>query len=199
MSLYGRTDSTANRDAVALTDAATSITPTIVFVDETEAALSENKERGISGPGWWSYYTYTDAAGKTRHKAEHLVFISNPDDNANETLADDAIAADVASAITISAQPADVTGAADPFTGTFTVTASADVGSVVYQWQRQTATGTRWTNITDAGVYSGSATATLTLTAADKADLDGYKFRVKLTSDAGAEEVISDAATLTFA
>ena len=199
MSLYGRTDSTANRDAVALTDAATSITPTIVFVDETEAALSENKERGISGPGWWSYYTYTDAAGKTRHKAEHLVFISNPDDNANETLADDAIAADVASAITISAQPADVTGAADPFTGTFTVTASADVGSLVYQWQRQTATGTRWTNITDAGVYSGSATATLTLTAADKADLDGYKFRVKLTSDAGAEEVISDAATLTFA
>jgi len=199
MSLYGRTDSTANRDAVALTDAATSITPTIVFVDETEAALSENKERGISGPGWWSYYTYTDAAGTTRHKAEHLVFISNPDLNANETLADDAIAADVASAITISAQPADVTGAADPFTGTFTVTASADVGSVVYQWQRQTATGTRWTNITDAGVYSGSATATLTLTAADKADLDGYKFRVKLTSDAGAEEVISDTATLTFA
>lgn len=199
MSLYGRTDSTANRDAVALTDATTSITPTIVFVDETEAALSENKERGISGPGWWSYYTYTDGAGNTRHKAEHLVFISNPDLNANETLADDAIAADVASAITISAQPADVTGAADPFTGTFAVTASADVGSVVYQWQRQTATGTRWTNITDAGIYSGSATATLTLTAAAKAELDGYKFRVKLTSDAGAEEVISDSATLTFA
>ena len=199
MSLYGRTDSADNVTKASRGIAASAQAKTIVFVDNQEAALKENKDRGINAPGWWSYYTYTDAAGTTRHKAEHLVFISNPDLNANETLADDAIAADVASAITISAQPADVTGAADPFTGTFTVTASADVGSVVYQWQRQTATGTRWTNITDAGVYSGSATATLTLTAADKADLDGYKFRVKLTSDAGAEEVISDTATLTFA
>lgn len=202
MSLYGRTDSTDNRDAVALTDATTSITPTIVFVDETEAALSENKERGVSGPGWWSYYTYTDASGKTRHKAEHLVFISNPEANADETLSDDTIAADVASAITISAQPADVTGAADPFTGTFAVTATADAGTVVYQWQRKTATSTRWVNIgatTDGSVYTDFTTATLTITGAAKADLDGYEYRVKLTSTAGAEEVISDAASLTFA
>lgn len=202
MSLYGRTDSTDNRDAVALTDATTSITPTIVFVDETEATLSENKERGVSGPGWWSYYTYTDASGKTRHKAEHLVFISNPEANADETLSDDTIAADVASAITISAQPADVTGAADPFTGTFAVTATADAGTVVYQWQRKTATSTRWVNIgatTDGSVYTDFTTATLTITGAAKADLDGYEYRVKLTSTAGAEEVISDAASLTFA
>lgn len=201
MSLYGRTDSNANKTQVGLTrgNGAGSATETIVFVDNTEAGLSENKERGITAPGWWAYRTYTDGSGKTRHKAEHLMFLSNADTNANETQADDAIAADVASLITISAQPADVTGAADPFTGTFAVTASADVGSVVYQWQKQTATGTRWTNVTDAGVYSGSTTATLTLTAADKATYDGYKFRVKLTSDAGAEEVISDTASITYA
>jgi len=199
MSLYGRTDSAANitQAGLARGNGAGSATETIVFVDETEAALSENKERGINGPGWWAYRTYTDAAGKTRHKAEMLAFISNAD--TTETAADDTIAADVASAITISAQPADVTGAADPFTGTFAVTATADVGTVNFQWQRQTASGTRWTNVSDAGVFSGATTATLTLTAAAKADYDGYKFRVKLTSTAGAEEVISDSASITYA
>ena len=199
MSLYGRTDSNANKTQAGLArgNGAGSATETIVFVDETEAALSENKERGINGPGWWAYRTYTDAAGKTRHKAEMLAFISNAD--TTETAADDTIAADVASAITISAQPADVTGAADPFTGTFAVTATADVGTVNFQWQRQTASGTRWTNVSDAGVFSGATTATLTLTAAAKADYDGYKFRVKLTSTAGAEEVISDSASITYA
>ena len=204
MSLYGRTDATANRDKVALTrgNGAGTATETIVFVDETEAGLSENTERGITAPGWWAYRTYTDGSGKTRHKAEHLMVLSNADINANETLADDTIAADVASAITISAQPANVTGAADPFTGTFAVTASADAGTVVYQWQRKTDTSTRWVNIgasTDGSVYTDFTTATLTITGAAKADLDGYEYRVKLTSTAGAEEVISDAASLTFA
>ena len=204
MSLYGRTDATGNRDKVALTrgNGSGSVSETIVFVDETEAGLSENKERGITAPGWWAYRTYTDAQGDTRHKAEHLMVLSNADTNANETLADDTIAADAASAITISAQPADVTGAADPFTGTFAVTASADAGSVTYQWQRQTATSTRWVNVSgslDGSVYSGQTGATLTITGAAKADLDGYKYRVKLNSTAGAEEVISDSATLTFA
>ena len=202
MSLYGRTDSNANKAKIEALRTAVTAGETIVFVDETEAALSENKERGINGPGWWSYRTYTDGSGKTRHKAECLAFIANPDLNANETQTDDAIAADVASAISISAQPVDVAGAADPFTGTFGVTATATTGSLVYVWQRQTATSTRWVNITgtlDGSVYSGQATATLTITGAAKADLDGYKYRVKLTSDAGAEEVVSDAATLTFA
>jgi hypothetical protein len=202
MSLYGRTDSNANKTKIEALRTAVVAGETIVFVDETEAALSENKERGINGPGWWSYRTYTDASGKTRHKAECLAFIANADLNANETQTDDTIAADVASAITISAQPADVTGAADPFTGTFAVTASADAGTVVYQWQRKSATSTRWVNIgasTDGSVYTNFTTATLTITGAAKADLDGYEYRVKLTSTAGAEEVISDAASLTFA
>ncbi|UNH61253.1 virion structural protein [Synechococcus phage S-SZBM1] len=198
MSLYGRTDSNANKAKIEALRTAVTAGETIVFVDETEAALSENKERGINGPGWWSYRTYTDGSGKTRHKAEMLAFIANPDLNANETQLDDAIAADVASLISISVQPVDVVDAADPFTGTFSVTASADAGNVVYQWQRQSATGTRWTNITDGGVFSGATTATLTLTAADKLTYDGYKFRVKLTSDAGAEEVISDMASITY-
>ena len=73
---------------------------------------------------------------------------------------------------------------------TFTITASADAGSVVYQWQVQTATGTRWSNV------SGANSASLALTDLTTAD-NGKKYRVKLTSSAGAEEVISNTATLT--
>lgn len=172
-----------------------------IFVDDTEADLNENKIRGLKFPGWWLYRTYTDGDGNTRHKAECIAFAHAAAVDAGD-YDNDNPAADVASAISISAQPADVTGAADPFTGTFVIGASADSGSLIFQWQRQTATSTRWVNITgslDGGVYSGQTASTLTVTGAAKADLDGYKFRVKLTSDAGAEEVISDAATLTFA
>jgi len=201
MSLYGRTDSNANKAKVESTISASSQAKTIVFVDETEAALNENRQRGIDGPGWWSYFTYTDDAGNTRHKAEKLVALSNPDTNANETQSDDTIAADAASAVTITAQPANVTGASTPYTGTFSVTTSTTgtPGTLAYQWQYQTATGTRWINLTNAGVFSDATTDTLTLTSAAKATYNGYKFRVKITSAGGTEEVTSSTATLTYA
>ena len=94
MSLYGRTDSNENLAKAGRGIAASSQAKTVVFVDETEASLAVNKARGINAPGWWSYYTFTDSSGATRHKAEHLVTLANPDLNANETQEDDAIAAD---------------------------------------------------------------------------------------------------------
>jgi hypothetical protein len=189
-----------NTNATAGAEGNAAIQARVVFIDDVEATLAENTERGLNAPGWWQYTSYTDASGETRHKCVHLAAFK--DAPANTADSDDDVAADVASAITISAQPVDVGAASDPFTGTFGVTAAADAGTVEYQWQRQTATSTRWVNITatlDGSVYSGQTGATLTITGAAKADLDGYKYRVKLTSDAGAEEVISTAATLTFA
>ena len=52
MSLYGRVDSAANPTAVGLTrgNGAGSATKAVVFVDETEAGLAANKERGLSPP-----------------------------------------------------------------------------------------------------------------------------------------------------
>jgi hypothetical protein len=256
-----------------------------IFIDDVEATLPENRERGLTAPGWWEYFTYTDASGKTRHKAQHLVAFKDAPVNTADL--DDNVAADVASAITISVQPAaqttyGPTGAVRTFTragtaaagtgtytvtgsttgivinnvsggtapaatgfeytvsraggvytvavvtggsgfaatdtivvkgstlggvdttndltitvstvatgaATFSVTASASTGSLVYQWQRRTSTTGKWTSV------SGATTSSLALTALTTAS-SGYQYRVKLTSSAGAEEVISDTATLT--
>ena len=168
MSLYGRVDSTANQTQVGLTrgNGAGSATETIVFVDETEAGLNENKVRGITSPGWWAYRTYTDHNGNTRHKAEHLMTLTNPEANSAETLSDDTIAADVASAVTISAQPAASTSSSGAGTFTLSTSTAGTPGALSYQWQRQTAAATtRWVNIaanTDTGVtYADFTTATL--------------------------------------
>lgn len=205
MSLYDRVDSNAAKTQAGLArgNGAGSATETIVFVDETEAGLNENHVRGISSPGWWAYRTYTDAAGNTRHKAEQLAFITNPEANADETQSDDTIAADVASAVTIGTQPANSTSSSGA--GTFTVATSTTgtPGTLTYQWQRQKAGQTRWANVSaalDTGItYANFTTATLGYSSLASDALDGYKYRVKITSTGGTEEVISNgAATLTF-
>jgi hypothetical protein len=191
MSLYGRVDSTANQTAVGRTrgNGAGSQTETIVFVDETEAGLAANKERGITAPGWWAYRTYTDAAGNTRHKAEHLMVLTNPEANADETLSDDTIAADVQNTITFSTNNTDKTasGGAATFLVAVSVTNS---GTAAFQWQRRTSSTGRWSNI------SGATSTSLALTGLTT-DENGYQYRVKVTSDNGAPEVTSDTATLT--
>jgi len=203
MSLYGRTDSNENKTKAGRGVVADSVTKTIVFVDETEAALNENRTRGIDGPGWWSFFTYTTENGDTRYKAQKMVTLSNPDTNANETQADDTIAADVASAVTITVQPANSTSATGAGSFTLTTTTTGTPGTLSYKWQRQTANGTTWKDITasvDSGItYAGFTGATLTYSGLLNGTKNGFKYRVKITSAGGTEEVISNgAATLTF-
>ena len=202
MSLYGADDSNANKTKAGIGIGASSQAKTVVFIDDTEAQLKSNKDRGLNAPGWWSYFTYTDSHGKTRHKAEQLVYIAKPEANASETQSDDTIGADVLETITITGQPANSTSSSGA--GTFAVTATRDQpGTLAYVWQRQTATGNRWTNIaanTDTGItYADFTTATLAYSSLGGDTLDGYKYRVKVTTSKGATEVISNgAATLTF-
>lgn len=169
---------------------------TIYFVDATEASLTQNKNRGLTGPGWWRYFEYTTEEGDTRYKTECLVTIAEP--LAGDDDVDDPDVGDASNTITL-VQPSNVTGATTG--GSFNVvgTSVTNGGTPVYQWQVQTATGTRWTNLTNTGVYSGATSATLTLTAAPKATYNGYKFRVKVTSNNGAPEVISNTVSITYA
>ena len=190
MSLYGRTDSNANKTKAGIGVAASSQAKTVVFVDETEAALAQNKSRGINAPGWWSYYTYTDAGGATRHKAEHLITLANADLNSNETQSDDTIAGDAASSIAIDTQPASASVAATN-TQAFTVAATVTgAGSATFQWQLSTNSGVDFADI------SGATSATFTTPATAAGD-NGNQYRVKLGTSAGAVEVVSSAATLT--
>ena len=190
MSLYGRTDSNANKTKAGVGIAASSQAKTTLYIDETEAALEANKERGLNAPGWWSYYTYTDSSGATRHKAEQLVFVAGGDINANETQADDAQAADVAVLITINTQPVDTAvavGAALQLTLAAIATPPGNASVLTYQWQKKS--GNRWANVS-------GATGT-TFDVASYAATDAGSYRVKINSSTGAKEVISATAVVT--
>jgi len=192
MSLYGRTDSNANKTKAGVGIAASAQAKTTIYIDETEAALEANKERGLNAPGWWSYFSYTDSSGATRHKAEQLVFIAGGDTNANETQADDAQAADVAVVIDIQTQPADTAvavGAALQLVLAATATPPGDASVLTYQWQKKS--GNRWANV------SGATGTTFDI--ATYAATDAGSYRVKINSTTGAKEVISATAVVTTA
>ena len=112
MSLYGSDDSNANKTKAGIGVATDSQTKTIVYIDETEAALAQNKNRGLNAPGWWSYFTYNDSAGNPRHKAEQVVFIAGGEANSGETQSDDTLAGDFISTVSIGTQPANASVAA---------------------------------------------------------------------------------------
>ena len=175
----------------------------ILFVDSTEVGLAENKQRGLKGPGWWNYKTYTDASGATRHKAVHLAYVYIAAGTSGD-YSDDTKVADAASSVTITTHPASSTSSSGA--GTFANLAESSTGSpgsLIYTWQRQKAGTKRWVNITaslDTGItYINTTSAILGYSGLASDALDGYKYRVKLTSTGGTEEVISNgAATLTF-
>ena len=204
MSLYGKTDSAANLTKAGRGVAASSQAKTIVFVDNKEAALAENKARGINAPGWWSYFTYTDGEGNVRHKAEMLVTIAGPDTNANETQADDAIAAD--RTMVVANPPQDVS-VAPGAPASFVVAAATEPDSVAvsFQWQVSTDGGANFTNITSGAATGGGGTtyasttdATLLINATG-AGMTTYQYRCALTADGVSATTFSDAATLTVA
>jgi hypothetical protein len=159
--------------------------PTVFFVDANEATVAANKAKGINGAGWWLYRTYTDAQSTTRHKAECLVAISVAAADSGD--AEDTVTVD--RAITISAQPQNLS-VVDGEAATFSVTATATgTGDLAYQWQLSTDDGSTWTNL------SAATSATLAFETVALAD-DGNQYRV-IVSTAGAANVTSTAATLT--
>lgn len=192
MSLYGKDDSNANKAKAGIGIAASSQAKQTIFIDDTEAALAENKARGLNAPGWWSYYTYTDCEGNTRHKAEMLVTIADPEANSSETQSDDSVAADEAVLITINTQPAtQAVAVGDPLALSVAAisTPPGDASAMQYQWQKLSAAG-RWANI-----GANQPTYDVDPYAAENAG----SYRVKLTSTNGAPEVISATAVVTTA
>lgn len=169
---------------------------TVVGVDITEAQATSNIAKGINTPGWTRFKTYTDAQGNTRRKVEVLVAGNGFTQAIMGDATDDTIVND--RSITIGTQPASVSGAAASYTGTFAVVATVtNSGSLAYNWQVSTNSGSTWANAS-GGVYTNNTTATLTLTAAAKATYNNYQYRCQVSA-AGADTVTSTAATLVYA
>ncbi|HWK07817.1 MAG TPA: hypothetical protein VNS58_29500, partial [Puia sp.] len=91
----------------------------------------------------------------------------------------------------ISSQPANLTTCVGSNAG-FNVTASGS--GLVYQWQQKIGAAA-WTNLSDGGVYSGTATSALVLTAVP-ASMNNYQYQCIVTSSC-AGTVTSSPATLT--
>jgi len=161
----------------------------MVFVDTTEKDVASNKSRGITGPGWWLYRTYTDVSGRSRHKSECLAFVHATAAAAGDD-ADDTVAADVIETIAIGTQPANQNTSSGGATFAVTATASAS-GTLAYQWQKRNSSTGRFANV------SGATSASLALTGQLAANT-GNQYRVKITTSKGAAEVTSSVATLTF-
>ena len=158
----------------------------LVFVDTTEDSIASNKSRGISGPGWWQYRTYTSHNGDEKHKAECLVPMKVAAGTSGD-FGDDTLAADVLETITVGTQPANSTSSSGA--GTFVAAFSVDQsGTKQYKWQRQTKNATtRWVDIVggagglDTGItYADFTTATLAYSGLASDALDGYKYRCVL-------------------
>jgi len=75
-------------------------------------------------------------------------------------------------------------------------TSSATGGPITYQWQVSTDGGTSYSNVTDGGVYSGAATATLSISGAT-ISMNGNKYRVQMSVPACGSAATSNAVTLT--
>jgi hypothetical protein len=197
MPLYSRTDNEAQRRKVGATTELNSVTTDpaqdpedqpqakviqgqYIYIDDTEATIPANKKRGLTAPGWWKYITYTDAAGNTRHKAEHLVSFKDAPTVSADT--DDRYAADAIVTITISSQPTNQStfvplGAILSFTeGAGTTLAgeadetyeavSVDVGGATFTVTRDVTGAIDTVTLVDAG--SGyDATDTITIDGAD--------------------------------
>lgn len=125
--------------------------PGIFFVDAQEAQTTANKAKGLTGAGWWTYRTYTDAQSATRHKAECLIAMAVGYDTAGD--AEDTVTVDLA--ITIGTQPASV-AIVSPDDLTLTVVATVNSATeLTYQWF----------DASDDSAIEGATTTTLALTA----------------------------------
>lgn len=184
MPLWGNTDEESSKPKFIPN--AAQPTGDLYFVDNTEAGTQEAKEKGMSIPGWYLYRTYTDVGGNTRHKAELIVVLPTPADEALDA-ADDAILPDFS--IVINTQPANQS-VEELLDATFTVVAVSDPAgeTLSYQWQvALAASPTVFNNIV------GETTDTLVVTTALADDGNLYRCVISAT---GATTVTSDSAEL---
>lgn len=99
----------------------------------------------------------------------------------------------VVTSVAVTTQPTDAT-VCEGSNSSFTVAGSG--AGIIYQWQVSTDGGATWTNVTNAGIYSGATTATLTITGA-MFSLNTYRYRCQLSNATCTTPGVSNAGILT--
>jgi hypothetical protein len=97
--------------------------------------------------------------------------------------------------VSITTQPIVSTSVCVGNNTSFTV-AGSSVQAIVYQWQVSTDNGANWNNVTNTGIYSGAATATLTITNAI-APLNNNRYRCLLSNATCSVPTATNASILT--
>ena len=179
MSLWNNTDEAGSKPKfLNVADAAETFG---VSVDE--ALEATNRAKGIKTPGWVKTFTYTDAQGNVRNKTETLVAFGGQ-------MTGDVDALPQVATLVISAQPL-AAAALEGETAVFSVTATASVGTLSYQWEKQEAGAGAFTPI--VGATASSYTTPVLTVADDNTDV----YRVVVSGSLSAAPVTSDPAVLT--
>ena len=143
-------------------------------------------------PGWVYTNVYTDTHGNIRRKTEVLAAIGSISTDAEDTVYPDV-------KIVIGTQPANVSVAAATATS-FTVAATTlpTGGTINYRWQRAANSTAAFADLTNAGTYSNTSTATLSIANSSVA-VSGSVYRVQMSSTGQAANTVTANATLTIA
>lgn len=143
-------------------------------------------------PGWVYTNVYTDMHGNIRRKTEVLATLATITTDDEDTVYPDV-------RIVIGTQPANVSVAAATATS-FTVAATTlpTGGTINYRWQRAANNTAAFADLTNAGTYTNTSTATLNIANSSVA-VSGSVYRVQMSSTGQSANTVTANAILTIA
>ena len=176
----------APKHLAAGSDATVQNVSNIYGVDTSEATANNEI------PGWVYTNVYTDMHGNIRRKTEVLAAIGSISTDEEDTVYPDV-------KIVIGTQPASTSVAAATAT-TFTVVATTlPTGATInYRWQRAANANVAFSDLTNAGTYANTSTATLNIANSSVA-VSGSIYRVQMSSTGQSANTVTANAILTIA
>ena len=176
----------APKHLAAGSDATVQNVANIYGVDTTEAVAE------TTNPGWIYVNEYTDMHGNPRKKNEVLAAIGSITTDDEDVVFPDTV-------ITITTQPISNTAAAFSAVSFTVGTSTLPVGTTVnHRWQRAANANVAFTDLTNAGTYTGANTATLNI-ANNGVAVSGSIYRVQLSAAGVTANTVSANAVLTVA
>jgi len=184
MSLWTMTDD-ANGKPKNLSTAEKALT---FGVDVAEQAAETSQGQGPAHAGWVRREAYTNSLGHARVRLETLVAAGSMSSDAEDVVMQDLN-------IVVGTQPANSSSATGSAVEFAVVASTVPTGGTIgFQWQVSTDSGSTWANLSNTGVYTTVTTDVLHIS--DNTGLDGNQYRCALSAT-GATTVNSSAATLT--